>query len=585
MKKKRSLFSIIISATLLLASVPAFRTLRADETYTLWVENVQVTDANKDDVLGDGTVSYNPEIKTLTFDQADLTDGSHEKGACVYSYGIDLTVSGSATMNGSNYGILIDSDPEDIGRVTLIDADITGTSGTSSFIYGRQVWVDGCSHLEVSCPDTEPVLNGYDGLGISSYLSVYADDSGSWAEAAQSGSYIIRLSDSTTASKIKIEPGQITITYEPGDGTGSTITKTIECGTNLVIGHFPEEWKEPEDGRHFGHWYLTDAGVTNECLYVGGGDPDNMKHRFTSDAKLVARYDYWIVGYEDIGEGGLDPQNGVNDVGRGIREKDADNYAVVGDNVFIDMYLLEGYVLKDAKVEILSLSGEVLDTITATYDEANIRYWFEFVMPAQDVTFRFATLNTAPEYAPIDTPEDSWSSGSTTPYSLHIGRSGNKDTALDHLKDVSIDDTILVYGDDYTAEAGSVIINIKPETLEKLSEGEHKISVIFDDGSIDFTFTKEAAPVTESETEATETSETSAPSETAAPSETTTPTEAAPAETTPEETPTATPTKAANGKPKTGDLATMNDTIATVCFIAAAVFVTVTVLKRRQQED
>ena len=41
------------------------------ETYDLWVAGTQVTETNQNDVLGNGTVSYDPAAHTLTLKQAD----------------------------------------------------------------------------------------------------------------------------------------------------------------------------------------------------------------------------------------------------------------------------------------------------------------------------------------------------------------------------------------------------------------------------------------------------------------------------------------------------------------------------------
>lgn len=45
------------------------------ETYALWVAGTQVTETNQNDVLSNGTVSYDPAAHTLTLKQADLTLG------------------------------------------------------------------------------------------------------------------------------------------------------------------------------------------------------------------------------------------------------------------------------------------------------------------------------------------------------------------------------------------------------------------------------------------------------------------------------------------------------------------------------
>ena len=43
------------------------------ETYKLWIAGTQVTSANMNDVLGDGTVSYNPDTNTLTLNGANIS--------------------------------------------------------------------------------------------------------------------------------------------------------------------------------------------------------------------------------------------------------------------------------------------------------------------------------------------------------------------------------------------------------------------------------------------------------------------------------------------------------------------------------
>ncbi len=76
MKKKR-LLGILLSITLILGLTPGVcMTVRADNEYAIWVKGIQVTDANKGDVLGDGTVSFTPAVgetpATLTLNGANL---------------------------------------------------------------------------------------------------------------------------------------------------------------------------------------------------------------------------------------------------------------------------------------------------------------------------------------------------------------------------------------------------------------------------------------------------------------------------------------------------------------------------------
>lgn len=98
------------------------------ETYALLVAGTQVTKTNQNDVLGNGTVSYDPAAHTLTLKQADLTlSGDAEEGiyCCIQSELTDmLTITGTATLSNAE-GILT------TGPLTLKDATLTltGESG------------------------------------------------------------------------------------------------------------------------------------------------------------------------------------------------------------------------------------------------------------------------------------------------------------------------------------------------------------------------------------------------------------------------------------------------------------------------
>lgn len=98
------------------------------ETYDLWVAGKQVTKTNQNDVLGNGTVAYDPNTHTLTLKQADLTlSGDAEEGiyCCIQSELADmLTITGTATLSDAD-GIMT------AGPLTLDNATLTltGESG------------------------------------------------------------------------------------------------------------------------------------------------------------------------------------------------------------------------------------------------------------------------------------------------------------------------------------------------------------------------------------------------------------------------------------------------------------------------
>ena len=95
------------------------------ETYDLWVAGKQVTKTNKSNVLGDGTVSYDPDTHTLTLNNAHLTLGEDaEEGisSCIDSDLTDdmLTITGTASLSDA-VGIMT------TGPLTLNNADLTIT--------------------------------------------------------------------------------------------------------------------------------------------------------------------------------------------------------------------------------------------------------------------------------------------------------------------------------------------------------------------------------------------------------------------------------------------------------------------------
>ena len=99
------------------------------ENYDLWVAGTQVTKINQSDVLGDGTVSYDPAAHTLTLNNAHLTLGEDaEEGisSCIDSDLTDdmLTITGTASLSDAD-GIMT------VGPLTLdnVTLTLTGESG------------------------------------------------------------------------------------------------------------------------------------------------------------------------------------------------------------------------------------------------------------------------------------------------------------------------------------------------------------------------------------------------------------------------------------------------------------------------
>lgn len=97
-------------------------------TYKVWIGDVQITETNKDDVLGDGKVSYDPENKILNLNNAVLDKKStKDGGAPSTSANIctsdSLTITGKGTLKNAHNGIVFAAFAAN--KALTIDADLT----------------------------------------------------------------------------------------------------------------------------------------------------------------------------------------------------------------------------------------------------------------------------------------------------------------------------------------------------------------------------------------------------------------------------------------------------------------------------
>ena len=130
------------------------------ESYDLWVAGKQVTETNQDDVLDNGTVSYDPNTHTLTLNDAHLTlDENAEKGiyCCIDSKLTEaLTITGKATLSNAD-GILTD------GPLTLKNADLTLTGNNEDG--GEEAIRAGRSDEDITIQNSKVTIAGTNSEG------------------------------------------------------------------------------------------------------------------------------------------------------------------------------------------------------------------------------------------------------------------------------------------------------------------------------------------------------------------------------------------------------------------------------------
>ena len=131
------------------------------ETYELWVAGKQVTETNQNDVLGDGTVSYDPDTHTLTLKDANLTLGEDAEGdvsGCIDSDLADmLTITGTATLSNAD-GIMT------TGPLTLKDATLTLTGNIEGDI-GEDAIRAGRSDENITIQNSKVTIAGTNAEG------------------------------------------------------------------------------------------------------------------------------------------------------------------------------------------------------------------------------------------------------------------------------------------------------------------------------------------------------------------------------------------------------------------------------------
>ncbi|MBQ9742990.1 MAG: dockerin type I repeat-containing protein [Ruminococcus sp.] len=176
---KKRILSVILASLMLLVMLPT-ASASAATYYDLWVGGVQVTSDNADNVLGDGTVSFDEETYTLILDNADIT-GLYDMESygiisfdmvlsiilygdntittpdgCEYSAGIEvnagdlyiyggeedatLTINCGDTITDSTaiaaYGEYDEYYDEVFGYIFIDDANVTAISGSADYTYG-----------------------------------------------------------------------------------------------------------------------------------------------------------------------------------------------------------------------------------------------------------------------------------------------------------------------------------------------------------------------------------------------------------------------------------------------------------------
>ncbi|WP_144743347.1 InlB B-repeat-containing protein [Enorma burkinafasonensis] len=315
--------------------------------YHLAVERVDVTSANAADVLGDGTVSYDPDTQTLTLNGAKVTQGEY-KGAAIYcetgNLGIELVgdnrVVGPDLDSGNpvySRGIYVYDGTLNIfgdGNLTVEGGDVSVPYGMA---YSYGMWAAG--DVEISSGTVTAtggaVTNGNGtagSYGISANQDVVfsggtAEVAGGDANTLSYGAYAALGDIAFTGGKLTATSGQVGtqiqpeshalygfsgVTVGPQEGEMITVAAGMTVGDAVDLNDSPfreeAEIADDIDGKRCVLMEATEATAPLYELRVQGGTGGGMYAEGTEVTISTVEFDEngHFTGWYVVDTGGGD---------------------------------------------------------------------------------------------------------------------------------------------------------------------------------------------------------------------------------------------------------------------------------------
>lgn len=356
------------------------------ETYDLWVAGTQVTETNQNDVLSNGTVSYDPAAHTLTLKQADLTLGEDAN----FTYCIDseltdmLTITGTATLSNAD-GIItagpltlkdatltftgnIDGDVgEDAIRAGRSDEDITiqnstvtiaGTNSEGNFFqFGIR-----CGKLTVANSTLDVKANSSaivvaDEMKVSGVNTIVMAETGA---SEEEDDYALKLDNENS---LTMNDGLVLVEGEVNKSKKAKIARSEQAPTNYLAYWVVRPGDEAEPSMQipgaitssdFVGWFLEDGTRLEDSPYYMGPDADYVGNL----DRDVTFYGHWRTAESD--EGGGDGGDGGDGFGTLLAVGAVVGVAgvvayQVGTELILDQLLPAGVAVPHTRAELAML--------------------------------------------------------------------------------------------------------------------------------------------------------------------------------------------------------------------------------------
>ena len=359
----------------------------AVKTYDLWVAGKQVTETNQSDVLGNGTVKFDPATNTLTLNNANLTPD----GDANFTYWIDsdltkeLTITGTATLSNAD-GILTD------GPLTLKNADLTltgnnedggeeairaGRSDEDITIQNSKVTIAGTNsegsffHFGIRCGKLT-VANSTLDVKTCGGSAIWADEmevSGAGTvitaetDSPDEDDYALALDDETS---LTLNDGLALVAGKVNESKKAKIAQPEQAPTDFKVYWVVRPGDEPVNGgmqfpgaifeneeeeRLFVGWFLEDGTRLEDSPYYMGPGADHVGNL----DRDVTFYGHWRTAESD--EGSPDGGDGFGTllaVGAVVGVAGVVAYQV-GTELILDQLLPAGVAVPHTRAELAML--------------------------------------------------------------------------------------------------------------------------------------------------------------------------------------------------------------------------------------
>ena len=350
------------------------------ETYDLWVAGTQVTETNQNDVLSNGTVSYDPAAHTLTLKQADLTLGEDAN----FTYCIDseltdmLTITGTATL--SNADGIITAGPltlkdatltftgninEDVGddaiRAGRSDEDITiqnstvtiaGTNSEGNFFqFGIR-----CGKLTVANSTLDVKANSSaivvaDEMKVSGVNTIVMAETGA---SEEEDDYALKLDNENS---LTMNDGLVLVEGEVNKSKKAKIARSEQAPTNYLAYWVVRPGDEAEPSMQipgaitssdFVGWFLEDGTRLEDSPYYMGPGADHVGNL----DRDVTFYGHWRTA--ESGEGSPDGGDGFGTLLVGVAVVGVAGVVAyqVGTELILDQLLPAGVAVPHTRAEL-----------------------------------------------------------------------------------------------------------------------------------------------------------------------------------------------------------------------------------------